>query len=125
MQVITASPDGQAFGSGLAQSRQDEGIAAWIVQLVALATGVPALDILSATRHRADAARARQIAIYLAHTGCAWPLARVGIAFGRDRSTCAHACARVEDMREDARFDTRLAGLEACVRTVPDAGLWL
>jgi len=55
---------------------RDVSIAAFIIQLVSLSTGVRADTIASGTRHRAKAARARQIAMYLTHTAMAWPLAR-------------------------------------------------
>jgi chromosomal replication initiation ATPase DnaA len=91
---------------------QDARYAAFIIQFVAFYTGVGAGEIASPARHCADAARARQIAMYLAHTGFAWPLARVAAAFGRDRSTASYACKRVEDLRENPRFDSKLAWLE-------------
>ncbi len=97
----------------------DRALAAFITYLVALATGVGARDIAGATRRQAEAAKARQVAMYLAHTACSWPLARVGSAFGRDRTTAAHACQRVEDMRSDAMFDALVDDCEACVRAAP------
>jgi chromosomal replication initiation ATPase DnaA len=99
---------------------QDRMKAAFVTSLVAMTTGIPARDIVAASRNHASAARARQMAMYLAHVGFAWPLARVGQAFGRDRTTASHACHRIEDMRDDARFDACLNGLEACLRAAPD-----
>jgi chromosomal replication initiation ATPase DnaA len=98
---------------------EDSAFAAFITQLVALATGVGAREIAAQTRCVAEVARARQVAMYLAHTVCAWPLARVGAAFGRDRSTAAYACQRVEDMREDAAFDKMVGQCETCVLNAP------
>jgi chromosomal replication initiation ATPase DnaA len=65
------------------------------------------------------AVRARQLAIYLTHITFHWSLARVAFAFGRDRTTCGHACRKIEDMRENAVFDRRLSDLEACLRQAP------
>jgi len=101
---------------------RDQRIAAFIIQLVALATGASAAKIAAAERDCADAARARQIAIYLAHTACAWPLARVAAAFERDRSTCSYAVKRVEDLRDEAMFDVGLIRLERCLRAAPVEG---
>lgn len=106
------------FGD-LPDPRQDRFAAAFVTSLVAMTTGVPAGEIAAVTRARAPAARARQIAMYLAHVGFSWPLARVAAAFGRDRTTASHACHRIEDLRDDAVFDARLAAMEACLREAP------
>ena len=63
---------------------------------------------------------ARQVAMYLAHVTFELNLARVGFAFGRDRSTASHACQIVEDRRDDPAFDAWLDGLEDCLRTAPE-----
>jgi chromosomal replication initiation ATPase DnaA len=101
--------------------RRDKLTAAFITHAVALATGVSPSEIASAKRTSKAAARARQIAIYLAHVNFNWPLIRVAFAFNRDRTTCGHACHRIEDMRENADFDARMSVLEACIKQAPDA----
>ena len=101
--------------------RRDRLTAAFITHAVALATGVSPVDIASTKRASKSAARARQIAIYLAHVNFNWPLIRVAFAFNRDRTTCGHACHRIEDMRENADFDARMGVLEACIKQAPDA----
>ena len=98
---------------------RDLAAAALITQMVAFSTGIDAEEIASGGRSRADAARARQIAMYLAHTALSWPLWRVGVAFGRDRTTAGHACGVVEEMRDDRLFDTRLEALETSLRACP------
>ena len=50
--------------------------------------------------------------MYLCHTAFERSLARVAIAFGRDRSTVAHACHAIEDRREDPHFDDWIDALE-------------
>lgn len=50
--------------------------------------------------------------MYLAHVACGLPLAEVGRLFSRDRTTVAHACALIEDRRDDPTFDRALAVLE-------------
>ncbi len=57
-------------------------------------------------------AEARQVAMYLAHVACGLSLTDVGRAFGRDRTTVAHACAVIEDRRDDLVFDRALDLLE-------------
>ena len=101
--------------------RRDRLTAAFITHAVALATGVSPTEIASAKRTSKAAARARQIAIYLAHVNFNWPLIRVAFAFNRDRTTCGHACHRIEDMRENAAFDARMSVLEACIKQAPEA----
>src|SRR5690348_195624 len=86
----------QGRGDGL---RRDVARALFVMDLVALATGVPAEQIRGATRGQARAARARQVAMYLAYVSFEWPLARIGAAFGRDRTTAGYACRLVEDLR--------------------------
>jgi chromosomal replication initiation ATPase DnaA len=102
---------------------EDNAVAAFVTQLVALGTGVSTRDIAAATRAQAKASQARQIAMYLIHIGCGWPLRRVAAAFGRDRSTAAYACQRVEDMRDDPVIDALLITCEACVRAAPRPGM--
>lgn len=99
--------------------RRDRLTVGFVTHLVALATGVPAAEINAPRRATHAAVRARQLAIYLTHITFHWPLTRVAFAFGRDRTTCGHACRRIEDMREDATFDRRLSDLEACLRQAP------
>ncbi len=87
--------------------------------LVARAFHLPPADLLARTR-RADIALARQVAIYVAHVGFAETLTAAGRRFGRDRTTAAHACRRVEDRRDDPHFDGLVAGLEAAVAAAAD-----
>lgn len=90
-----------------------------ITHLVAFCTGVSAREIAASGRAAIPASEARHLAMYLAHTGLGWPLARVGAAFGRDRTTVGHACRRVEDRRDDPAFDHRVEEMEACLRHAP------
>jgi chromosomal replication initiation ATPase DnaA len=89
-------------------------------QVTAYAFGVELDEVVSATRRSAEASLARHVSMYLAHVAFGLPMARVAQAFGRDRSTAAHACHRVEDRRDDPEFDARLDLLEACLKTAPD-----
>ncbi|HRO04806.1 MAG TPA: helix-turn-helix domain-containing protein [Terricaulis sp.] len=83
----------------------------------AYAVGAPLEEIVSRTRGSAEAAFARQVAMYLCHVVFEWSLARVAQAFARDRSTVAHACHSIEDRRDDEAFDDWMAALEESVRT--------
>lgn len=69
-------------------------------------------DIYAKDRGRAPVALARQAAIYVAHVVLRMTYVEAGAAFGRDRTTAAHACRCVEDRRDDAAFDARMAMIE-------------
>jgi hypothetical protein len=59
--------------------------------------------------------------MYLAHVAGGLPLTEVGRLFARDRTTVAHACAMVEDRRDDPAFDRCLGFLElALCSAVPE-----
>lgn len=87
------------------------------------ATDVAVTAVLSPVRGDAQAAFARQIAMYLAHTAFEMSIARVAVAFGRDRSTVAYACHRIEDRRDDPGFDAAMEALEVAVRAAPGPGM--
>jgi len=77
--------------------------------------GVTAADLGFGSRGAPQAALARQVAMYLCHTGFALSFEAIGQLFGRDRTTVAYACRMIEERREDIWFDCRIATLEqAC-----------
>lgn len=77
---------------------------------------VPLAELQAPTRRRAPVALARQSAMYLAHIALGLNFTEVGRAFGRDRTTAAHACRLIEDRRGNPRLDTALADLEHALR---------
>lgn len=97
----------------------DEAAARLAAGLASYALGVPLDDIVRPRRGNSGAAFARQVAMYLCHVGFELSLARVAAAFGRDRSTVAHACHVIEDRREDEAFDDWIAALEAMLCDAP------
>ena len=56
--------------------------------------------------------------MYLAHVACGLSLTEVGQVFARDRTTVAHACGLVEDLRDDPAFDRSLELLEGVMRAL-------
>lgn len=88
---------------------------------VAAAFTVPLGELRASTRRRASVALARQSAMYLAHVAFGLSFTEVGRAFGRDRTTAAYACRRIEDRRADMGLDTALAELEHALRRNFDA----
>lgn len=91
------------------------------VQLVAVATGIPAERIRRRARLDGPAGRARRLAMYLAHVTLGWPLERVGHGFGLNRATAAAACRWVEDGRDQPALDAMLDRLDRCAREILDA----
>ncbi len=85
--------------------------------IVSAAFDVPAKDLRLPRRGRAKVALARQVAMYFAHVVLRMTLSDAGDLYGRDRTTAAHACGLVEDLRDQHHFDTLLSLLENMVRT--------
>jgi chromosomal replication initiation ATPase DnaA len=107
----------------LASNRQDDAAAAHLAASVAsFALGVPHASIVSENRGCSRSAFARQVAMYLCHVGFELSLARVAQAFGRDRSTVAHACRMIEDRREEGQFDLWIGALETMLHAAPAPG---
>ncbi len=73
---------------------------------------VPAATVHATTRGRQRAARARQAAMYLAHIGFGLDYGTLARCFSRDRKTVRHACAVIEDARDDRWFDLGLHHVE-------------
>ncbi len=91
----------------------------------AAATGVPAAQIALPWRSRARTARARHLAVYLHHVALGASLSACARHFGRDRATIRYACARIEDLRDDPRFDRGAARLEQALAAQRDMVLAL
>lgn len=64
------------------------------------------LSLKQRGEHRISSAR--QVAMYLAHVCCGLTLTEVGAMYGRDRTTVAHGCLRVETWRDAPAFDRAL-----------------
>ena len=79
---------------------------------------VSTADLLQPGRSTRAVARARQIAMYVAHVALRMTMTDVARGFGRDRSTVSHACNVVEDMREDPAFDRMVANAECLAESV-------
>jgi len=83
-----------------------------VIALIARARQVPIRLLTHPSRCRHETARARQLAMYLSHVVLGRSLTEIGDAFGRDRTTVAHACAVIEDLRDDRQFDAEVTALE-------------
>lgn len=102
---------------------QDKAAARLAMHMAAYACHIDPADVEARTRGSAEAAAARQLAMYLAHVAMKMSLARVAIAFERDRSTVGHACRVIEDRRDDPAFDAHVALLEDLLREAPPPGV--
>jgi chromosomal replication initiation ATPase DnaA len=105
---------------GVSQSRvRDAAKARLSADIVGYALGLSSADIMIDEKGRPELSFARQVAMYLCYTAFELSLARVAVAFERDRSTVSHACHRVEDRRDEPQFDQWVETLEAMTRRAP------
>jgi hypothetical protein len=89
----------------------------WLVEAaVAAAYGLEARRLRGGTRGAAPVALARQVAMYVAHVRLGLDYTAIGRAFGRDRTTVAHACRLIEDRRDDPRVEDVIGRIEEAVQ---------
>jgi chromosomal replication initiation ATPase DnaA len=100
------------LGNRQSEAREAFGLSD-VLAVVAREKNIPIRLLLHDSRCRAEAARARHLAMYLAHVVKGISLTAIGAAFGRDRTTVSYACGLIEDLRDDARFDAELDRLES------------
>jgi chromosomal replication initiation ATPase DnaA len=81
--------------------------------LAAFTLGIDPDAIVTDRRGTDAVAWARQVSMYLMYVTSGLSLAKVAAAFGRDRSTVAHACRIIEDRREDPAFDAWVDNLQS------------
>lgn len=106
---------------GLNARASDRAAAQLSAAVTSFALSVEAEEIFGDLRGSADVALARQAAMYLCHVAFELSLTRVAAAFGRDRSTVAHACHVIEDRRDDPAFEHWIGALELVLRETPTA----
>ncbi len=80
--------------------------------------GIAQTELSLETRGCAHAARARQVAMYLAHVACGLTMTDAGRLFSRDRTTVSHACGVIEDRRDNVNFNHALDLLERVVKII-------
>jgi len=95
------------------QQSIDRSHAKLATDVAAFALGHNLEAISGAARGCKKASSVRQLAMYLTYTTFEMSLARCAVAFGRDRSTVAHACQLIEERRDEEAFDDWIDGLEA------------
>jgi chromosomal replication initiation ATPase DnaA len=99
----------------------DQFVREMLEQAVSRVFMVASADLWSGTRGRPRVAFARQVAMYLAHVAWGLTLTEVGCVFSRDRTTVAHACGLIEDLRDDPVLDRSLDLLEGVLRALSPA----
>src|SRR5690349_1907199 len=96
-----------------------------LTQAVGAETRVCLSKMLQRSRGFGRAAKARQIAMYLAHVLLSRPQHVVALMFDRDRTTVAHAMQVVEDRRDDPRLERLIERIERrfeATRATPRGG---
>lgn len=83
--------------------------------LAALVWGAPRAALSGRNRARRYA-RARRLALHLAHVGLGASLTGASAALSRDRASARRACAATEDGRDSPAWDRALDGLERALR---------
>lgn len=87
-----------------------------VLDVLSALFNISGCDLRSNSRCEQAVARVRQIGMYVVHVTLGMSMTQVGRVFGRDRSTVAHACHLIEDMREDTDFDRIVHMVETVIR---------
>lgn len=95
----------------LRQTAEDRVRAELAVSIAGAAIGATREDVTGNCRGY-RAVLARQVSMYLLHVGGGISLGRTAAAFGRDRSTVAHAVRVLELRRDEPEFDAWIQALE-------------
>ena len=80
--------------------------------ILAACFSVSGRELRAQGRTRAEICRVRQIGMYVAHVIAGLSMIEVGLGFQRDRSTVAHACHLIEDLRDDPDFERVIVMIE-------------
>jgi chromosomal replication initiation ATPase DnaA len=86
--------------------------------VLAACFSVPGRELRAQGRARAEICRVRQIGMYVAHVIAGLSMLEVGLGFQRDRSTVAHACHLIEDLRDDPDFERVILMIERIAEAV-------
>jgi hypothetical protein len=97
--------------------REFRGLCVAISVAVGAALNVPAFCLFRPSRGIGSVAYARQVAMYVAHVELRVSMQRVGEAFGRNRTTVAHACRHIEELRDAPDLDQLIAEAAATVES--------
>ena len=107
MLLVSPAPDGRR--------RQETFVAFAFDRLladVARSFGLAPDSLSGSGRGPAQAALARQVAMYLGHVALGMSYEEIGRLTGRHRTTVAHACRAIEDRRDEGAFDAWVESVE-------------
>jgi len=104
-------PNRPLRGLRLARLRRDQE-AYRLTRAVGRSRKVSLRAMLANERGSAEAAAARQLAMYLIHVLLGRPQDVVGTLFGRHASTVSHACRVIEDLRDRPPLEAEIAAIE-------------
>ncbi len=107
--------------SGEPESNRDHAIfelCDCMIDLVSTLFGVCGREMRQSGRSHPQISRARQIAMYVAHTVLELSMKEVGRGFGKERTTVLHAVHLVEDMRDDPEIDELIGRTEHLATTL-------
>lgn len=90
----------------------DKDIIRTLASAAALCFGTTAEEIVSVNRGTPAAACARQAIYYTCRVALGWTLERIAEAFDRKHPSVISGLRAVEDRRDTAAFDARMAALE-------------
>ena len=86
-----------------------------MIDIAAALFSVSGKELRRAGRTSLGVSRVRQIAMYVAHVILRLNMTDIGRGFGRDRTTVAHACHLIEDLRDDEEFNRLVTVTERVV----------
>jgi len=121
MSVSAQAKSRRRFGRhriGPRHAANDQHLCRLLEQAVVPAFAVGRSELWTGTRGGPVTARARQVAMYLAHVRGGLTYTEIGRLFARDRTTVAHACCVIEDSRDNAAFDRTIDLLEGALRAL-------
>lgn len=108
---------GRAGGVGAGvRSLGDREICAIALEVAGAAFGCDGRGLRAVGRGPAGIARARQIAMYLAHVQGELSCARIAACLERERTTVAYGCRKIEDLRDQSDWDRLIGRLEALMQ---------
>ncbi len=95
-------------------------LAKMITQMLACSVERTGTFLLGSVRGSFRCCRARQTAIYLLHTNLSLTYSEIGKIYKRDRTTIAHACKVIEDLRDKPCFDDWVGEFEDIIGKLKD-----
>lgn len=91
-----------------------------VVRLVSNSQNLEEAAVMDTSRGSSQIARARQIAMYLLHISLCMSYSTVAKLFGRDRTTVAHACRTIEDLRDIPASDDAILKMEGILELLTE-----